>query len=178
MASCFFRLVFAPQGFVPRGQDDTDKETPDPTISADIFVCEPGGHPRWCRFCEHIKPDRAHHSRDSGRCVYKMGKNSIPDQAVKFGDHFCPWVGGMIGFTRYKFFLQFVTYAAIFCSFVIASMAPVKTSRDSVLTSAFATTFGRQFRISNNLDHSACPSWIFCYVHDTFLNVHMHYIHL
>jgi palmitoyltransferase len=40
-------------------------------------------------------------------------------------DHFCPWVGGMVGFSRYKFFLQFVTYTAIFCSFVVASAAPV-----------------------------------------------------
>jgi len=41
-------------------------------------------------------------------------------------DHFCPWVGGMVGFTRYKFFLQFVTYTAISCSFVIVSVASVR----------------------------------------------------
>jgi hypothetical protein len=77
MASCFFRLVFAPQGFVPRGKDDPEKtQGGDPTITADIFVCEPGGHPRWCRVCENVKPDRAHHSRDSERCVYKMGNIS------------------------------------------------------------------------------------------------------
>jgi len=40
-------------------------------------------------------------------------------------DHFCPWVGGMVGFTRYKFFLQFVTYTAISCSFVVVSVASV-----------------------------------------------------
>jgi len=75
MASCFFRLILAPQGFIPGGKDDPEKaHGPDLTITADIFVCEPGGQPRWCRVCENIKPDRAHHSRDSQRCVYKMGK--------------------------------------------------------------------------------------------------------
>src|ERR1700737_2702408 len=115
MASCFFRVVFTDPGYIPRPKDDREKHvagSPDPTVAADIFVCDPGGFPRWCQTCEIVKPDRAHHSRDSGRCVYKM-------------DHFCPWVGGMVGFTRYKFFLQFVTYTGIFCSYVVASLAPV-----------------------------------------------------
>lgn len=78
MSSCFFRLVFARPGYVPRTKDDPEKSaaaspTPDPTVAADMFVCEPGGYPRWCRTCEIVKPDRAHHSRDSGRCIYKMG---------------------------------------------------------------------------------------------------------
>lgn len=77
MSSCFFRLVLTKPGYIPRTQDDPEKSatTPvsDPTISAEMFVCEAGGYPRWCRMCEVLKPDRAHHSRDSGRCVYKMG---------------------------------------------------------------------------------------------------------
>jgi hypothetical protein len=76
MSSCFFRIVLASPGYVPRIRDDPEKnapQRPDPTVTADIFVCESGGYPRWCRTCEVIKPDRAHHSRDAGRCVYKMG---------------------------------------------------------------------------------------------------------
>lgn len=42
-------------------------------------------------------------------------------------DHFCPWVGGMVGYTRYKFFLQFVTYTGIFCAFVVVSLAIVRS---------------------------------------------------
>jgi palmitoyltransferase len=76
MSSCFFRIVFTSPGYIPRRKDDPEKSATavaDPTTTADIFVCEPGGFPRWCRTCEIVKPDRAHHSRDAGRCVYKMG---------------------------------------------------------------------------------------------------------
>jgi palmitoyltransferase len=76
MASSFFRLLFAGPGYIPRPKDDREKSiagSPDPTITANMFVCEQGGYPRWCRTCEVIKSDRAHHSRDAGRCVYRMG---------------------------------------------------------------------------------------------------------
>ena len=124
MASCFFRTILAGPGYIPRGKaDDTEKSAaPDPTSSADIFVCEAGGYPRWCRVCEIVKPDRAHHSSIAGRCTYKMGTSSNNASDL---DHYCPWVGGMVGFTRYKFFFQFVSYTAIFCSYVLASTAPV-----------------------------------------------------
>ena len=134
MASCFFRLVFAGPGYIPRPKDDREKSvagSPDPTVTADMFVCEPAGYPRWCRTCEVIKPDRAHHSRDCGRCTYRMGTLHPPlvfHSLIWLNtdvDHFCPWVGGMVGFSRYKFFLQFVSYTAIFCSFVVGSVAPV-----------------------------------------------------
>lgn len=77
MSSCFFRLVFVGPGYVPRTKDDPEKTltTPDPTTTADIFLCEVGGYPRWCRHCQVVKPDRAHHSKDCGRCTYKMGIN-------------------------------------------------------------------------------------------------------
>jgi DHHC palmitoyltransferase len=34
----------------------------------------------------------------------------------------------MIGFTRYKFFVQFVTYTGLFCCYIIASMSPVSST--------------------------------------------------
>ena len=75
MAACFFRLVLVSPGYVPRPKDDPEKAltTPDPTTAADMFLCEVGGYPRWCRHCQIVKPDRAHHSKDCGRCTYKMG---------------------------------------------------------------------------------------------------------
>lgn len=54
--------------------------------SKDVFVCEADGRPKWCSGCRQWKPDRAHHSSELGRCVYKM-------------DHLCPWVGGMVSET-------------------------------------------------------------------------------
>ena len=44
----------------------------------DVFECEVDGLPRWCSSCNIWKPDRSHHCREVGRCVYKM-------------DHYCPW---------------------------------------------------------------------------------------
>lgn len=50
----------------------------------DAFVCDANGLPIWCSYCNDYKHDRGHHNQDTGRCTYKM-------------DHFCPWVGGVVG---------------------------------------------------------------------------------
>lgn len=52
----------------------------------DVYTCRSDGLPIWCSECQNWKPDRAHHSGEIQRCVYKM-------------DHYCPWAGGMIGET-------------------------------------------------------------------------------
>ena len=54
--------------------------------SKDAFVCETDGRPRWCGHCSTWKPDRVHHCSELNRCVRKM-------------DHYCPWVGGIVGET-------------------------------------------------------------------------------
>jgi len=76
----------------------------------EFFVCEGDGRPKWCSECANWKPDRAHHSRDVGRCVRKF-------------DHFCPWVGGVVAENSFKFFLQFVTYTWWYCTFLLVVMA-------------------------------------------------------
>ncbi|KAI0476423.1 palmitoyltransferase PFA5 [Xylariaceae sp. FL0804] len=75
-----------------------------------VFVCESDGRPRWCSHCCNWKPDRAHHSSEIGRCVIRM-------------DHYCPWVGGMIGENSFKFFVQFTTYTACYCAIVLGASA-------------------------------------------------------
>ncbi|PWY90882.1 zf-DHHC-domain-containing protein [Aspergillus heteromorphus CBS 117.55] len=70
----------------------------------DVFVCQDDGRPLYCSTCCNYKPDRAHHCREVDRCVRKM-------------DHFCPWVGGVVSETSFKFFIQFVFYILIFCAF-------------------------------------------------------------
>lgn len=77
----------------------------------DMFVCEADGRPRWCSTCQAWKPDRAHHN------------GSAADRCFKKEDHFCPWVGGMVCLTNFKFFVQFTTYATFHTAFVVGVMA-------------------------------------------------------
>ncbi|OAL39549.1 hypothetical protein AYO20_00946 [Fonsecaea nubica] len=76
----------------------------------DVFVCGWDGRPPFCSTCYNYKPDRAHHCRELGRCVLKM-------------DHFCPWVGGIVSETSFKFFIQFTFWAALFCLHTLVVMA-------------------------------------------------------
>jgi palmitoyltransferase len=76
----------------------------------DVFVCNWDGRPPFCSTCYNYKPDRAHHCRELGRCVMKM-------------DHFCPWVGGIVSETSFKFFIQFTGWAAVFCLHTMIVMA-------------------------------------------------------
>jgi palmitoyltransferase len=76
----------------------------------DVFQCDANGLPRWCQACSNWKPDRSHHCSDIGRCCLKM-------------DHFCPWVGGVVGENGHKFFVQFTTYTTIFTAYLVAVMA-------------------------------------------------------
>ncbi|KAJ5647431.1 Palmitoyltransferase pfa5 [Penicillium lividum] len=88
----------------------------------DVFVCQDDGRPQYCSTCCQYKTDRAHHCREIDRCVAKM-------------DHFCPWVGGVVSETTFKFFIQFVGYTAIFCIFVlIVSAYFVAEVRRNLLT--------------------------------------------
>jgi len=63
------------------------------------------GAVRWCEKCKLIKPDRTHHCSICGVCVLKM-------------DHHCPWVNTCVHYRNYKYFIQFLGYALLFCLFV------------------------------------------------------------
>lgn len=117
---------------------DSDPDSPglESFYSRDAFICEADGRPKWCSECCNWKQDRVHHSREIGRCVYRM-------------DHYCPWAGGMIAencrFDRvnlaiqgsfravhtanlacspaFKFFVQFTTYGALYCAVVLGATA-------------------------------------------------------
>ena len=38
-------------------------------------------------------------------------------------DHFCPWVGGPVGESNMKFFIQFNAYTALYCLHLLVVMA-------------------------------------------------------
>ncbi|OQE19415.1 hypothetical protein PENSTE_c015G04220 [Penicillium steckii] len=86
----------------------------------DVFVCQEDGRPAYCSTCCQFKVDRSHHCRELDRCVRKM-------------DHFCPWVGGVVSETSFKFFIQFVFYTATFCTFalVVSAYFTAQLKRDT-----------------------------------------------
>ncbi|PLN74965.1 zf-DHHC-domain-containing protein [Aspergillus taichungensis] len=88
------------------GAFSTDTDGLEDFYTKDVFVCQPDGRPLYCSTCRRYKPDRAHHCREVDRCVPKM-------------DHFCPWVGGVVSETSFKFFIQFVFYTMIFCIYCL-----------------------------------------------------------
>ncbi|KAI0138040.1 zf-DHHC-domain-containing protein [Hypoxylon sp. NC0597] len=94
------------------GDPDSNPDSPglEQFYTKDVFVCENDGRPKWCSECCNWKPDRAHHSSEINRCVLRM-------------DHYCPWAGGMIGENSFKFFVQFTTYTACYCSIVLGATA-------------------------------------------------------
>ncbi|KAK5109893.1 hypothetical protein LTR62_006500 [Meristemomyces frigidus] len=103
-------IVTRDPGYVPLGSEQLRRAPPSEFWMRDVFVCDPTGKPIWCSHCENWKPDRTHHNQDVGRCTLKM-------------DHFCPWVGGVVGERSVKFFLQFLVQAMILCLYLTIVMA-------------------------------------------------------
>ncbi|KAK4215843.1 DHHC palmitoyltransferase-domain-containing protein [Rhypophila decipiens] len=94
----------------PPPDENPDSPGLEAFYSKDVFVCNEDGRPKWCASCCNWKPDRAHHCSELERCCLKM-------------DHFCPWVGGIVGEPSYKFFTQFTFYATLYWGAVIAATA-------------------------------------------------------
>lgn len=88
--------------------DGRNNSTEIPFWQRDIFVCNPDGRPPFCSSCLTHKPDRTHHCSEVDRCVLKM-------------DHFCPWVGGIVSETSFKYFIQFNVYATFFCVMILTT---------------------------------------------------------
>lgn len=86
--------------------------------AAEFYIARPDTmtDPRYCNVCDVDKYDRVHHCSEVNRCVRKF-------------DHFCPWVGGPLGHTRYKFFFQFITYVAIYCIFTSITLGVALSQR-------------------------------------------------
>lgn len=91
------------QPYEPGPDNNPDSPGLERFYSKDVFVCDADGRPRYCSACRAWKPDRSHHSSEINRCVRKM-------------DHYCPWVGGIISETSFKFFIQFTLYTSLYCA--------------------------------------------------------------
>lgn len=53
-----------------------------------------------CKYCDIIRPPRAHHCRVCDRCILRQ-------------DHHCPWIGNCVGFHNHRYFTQFLFYATL-----------------------------------------------------------------
>lgn len=108
-------VVMLDPGYIPQTDHDWPSDGPPPPgledfYNRDVFVCDSKGLPIWCHSCHNWKPDRAHHNQDVGRCTLKM-------------DHFCPWVGGVVGERSFKFFIQFLTYSFFLATYGMIVLA-------------------------------------------------------
>ncbi|KAL1697429.1 DHHC palmitoyltransferase-domain-containing protein [Schizophyllum commune] len=105
----YAQCVLVDPGRVPRGWV--------PDTNTDGFeVKKLSGRPRYCRACDAYKPPRSHHCRHCDRCVLRM-------------DHHCPWINNCVGHFNYPFFLRFLFYVDVCCSYHLFML--VQRCRDS-----------------------------------------------
>ncbi|EGG13166.1 uncharacterized protein MELLADRAFT_76255 [Melampsora larici-populina 98AG31] len=99
-----FDLVSALNAVIPSSTPAPQKDLP----GVDTLMCKSDGSKRFCRKCDLVKADRAHHCSSCKRCVLRM-------------DHHCPWLGGRcVGLHNHKYFVLFLVWTsitAIICGF-------------------------------------------------------------
>lgn len=79
-------------------------------IPPNIYQCDKQGYPIWCSNCQSLKMERTHHSTMLNQCIPRF-------------DHFCVWIGTVIGRRNYRLFIQFVFYFILFFIFILGSIA-------------------------------------------------------
>ncbi|KAG0149103.1 hypothetical protein CROQUDRAFT_669388 [Cronartium quercuum f. sp. fusiforme G11] len=74
---------------------------PSAVSGIDTLMCKSDGSKRFCRKCNLLKADRAHHCSSCKKCVLRM-------------DHHCPWLGGRcVGLHNQKYFVLFLIWTSI-----------------------------------------------------------------
>ncbi|TRM66063.1 DHHC palmitoyltransferase-domain-containing protein [Schizophyllum amplum] len=105
----YSKCVLVDPGKVPRGWA--------PNTTADGFeVKKLSGKPRYCRMCDAYKPPRSHHCRHCDSCVLRM-------------DHHCPWINNCVGHFNYPYFVRFLFYVDLACSYHVIML--VQRCRDT-----------------------------------------------
>mgnify|MGYP003365261535 CR=1 FL=1 len=103
----WFQILYVGPGIQPHipvfeiYQNSNDNSDKNECINPpDIYQCNINGYPIWCPYCQSVKTFRSHHSRSTGYCVPKF-------------DHYCSWLGTVIGQDNYKLFLNFLIYSTV-----------------------------------------------------------------
>ncbi|AET39193.1 palmitoyltransferase PFA5 Ecym_4114 [Eremothecium cymbalariae DBVPG len=94
-----FRII--PDAPCDEGTASKDETVVVSVIPPDIYQCDPQGYPMWCSTCQSLKIERSHHSELLKYCVPRF-------------DHYCVWLGTVIGRKNYKLFMQYVMYFTIY----------------------------------------------------------------
>mmetsp|Transcript_94599 Transcript_94599/g.267063 ORF Transcript_94599/g.267063 Transcript_94599/m.267063 type:complete len:339 (-) Transcript_94599:42-1058(-) len=97
----YARCVLSDPGFVPGNAEEAHKAW------AELEFSQPPATEEdepwdWCCHCCQYRPPRAHHCGFCGFCVMRF-------------DHHCPWINNCVGKANHRYFLQFVSYAVLFC---------------------------------------------------------------
>jgi len=130
---CFARAVLTDPGSVPEtaewsGRGEAERRG-EKRMSLEV---KQTGERRFCKWCDHYKPDRAHHCRVCRSCILRM-------------DHHCPWIANCVGFANHKYFFLLVFYALLNCAFVLATMwsSIRRAAQEEMLAGyRFLTVFG------------------------------------
>lgn len=89
----------------------SESAVPDNSIAPpDIYPCDERGYPIWCSNCQSLKMSRTHHSTKVGYCVPRF-------------DHYCVWIGTVLGRLNYKLFVQFTFYLDLVVLILMISIA-------------------------------------------------------
>jgi len=148
---CFMRAICTDPGSVPEGKDWVpDKRTlrmkwmssQDGTEADRLLPVQHeaklAGGRRFCKWCNHHKPDRCHHCRVCRSCILRM-------------DHHCPWIANCVGFRNHKFFFLLVFYAAVTCGFIVCTMSESWCDvlyGETSQTHRFLTVFGMTLTVT------------------------------
>ncbi|ODQ63938.1 zf-DHHC-domain-containing protein [Nadsonia fulvescens var. elongata DSM 6958] len=94
--------------------------------------CDFQGYPLYCSLCRSLKPPRSHHSSDAGHCVPRM-------------DHYCIWLGAVIGERNYRWFCQIIFWFTALFLFVIVTTAIYAKNSDTNDAENSSTSVYSQF---------------------------------
>lgn len=91
--------IVANHHIIPPQFNDSDEDDV-PLLHLRQHTRKANGQVRFCKKCNVVKPDRAHHDSVTNTCILKF-------------DHYCPIISTPIGHNNYKPFLLFILYTAL-----------------------------------------------------------------